>query len=119
MRQMIDEFKAATFRVTVNPVQIFKVNIIDRELALSAIVTVNQIDNRITDAPNARNMQLHRPSIHFHRFPALSEQMLISLIHVLNAKAHTASTRPMFSREVIGRAFGLIIRNQINSALTP
>ena len=119
VRQVIDQLEARAHRVLVHARQVFKVDVIDRKLVRPGVIAVDQIDDRITDAADARNVQLHRPGLHLHGLGALRQKMVIGLARIAHAETHAAGRRAMLARKIPGGGFRLIIGDQVDAALAP
>jgi len=113
---VIDQLEARTDRILVHARQIFEIDVVDIEIVAIAI---NQVNDRIADAANARNVQLARAGIHVHRLGALSQQMLVGLAGIADAKAHATGGRAMLAREIPCGGFRLVIGDEVDAALAP
>mmetsp|Transcript_25774 Transcript_25774/g.65581 ORF Transcript_25774/g.65581 Transcript_25774/m.65581 type:complete len:288 (+) Transcript_25774:1802-2665(+) len=116
VRQVIDQLEAGANRILVHTRQVFKVDVIDIEIVA---IAVDQVDDGIADAADAWNVQLARAGIHVHRLGALSQKVLVGLAGIAHAKAHAAGGWAMLTGEIPCRGFGLVIGDEVDTALAP
>ncbi|MNC35786.1 hypothetical protein D3C75_842810 [compost metagenome] len=114
MGQVVDQLEAGTLRMTVDALDEFEVDVVDRAAFAE---TVDQVDRRTADALDRRQAQLHRPGGAVYRLGAQLQGAGVGLVGVLHPEGHAAGRRAVLGGEVGGEALRLLVEDQVDVAL--
>src|SRR5258708_36383996 len=106
VRQMIDVGEADALWIALDAWKKLEVDVVD---AAAFAVAVDQIDQRIADALNRRDIELHRPDLVFHTPGAERQGALVGEGRVLHAKGDGADAGAVHAGEARGGALGLAV----------
>ena len=87
-------------------------------MALLTAPAVHQIDERVADALDGRDVQLHRAAMRSRTPRAEFERALVGFVGVLHAKADGADRRAVQAREALGERIGFGVDEEVHPALT-
>ena len=91
-----------------------EVDVVDRKAVFEAI---DQVNRRIADAVNRRELELHRPRGDVNRLRAEVQRLLVGRVRVAHPECEAARGRPVLIGEIIGEAFRLAINQKIDLSL--
>ena len=94
-----------------------EVDVVDGHAAALARIAVDEIDQRIADALDRRDVELHRPRVRLDAPRSLLDQLAVSLRGILDAECHGADRRPMDAREALREAVLFGIDDEVDVTL--
>src|SRR5207249_3862396 len=93
--EVIDDGKAGAARMLIDSWQGHEIDVVDRHSGAVARITIDEIDERVANALDRRNVELHRTRMRFHAPRALLGGLAKSRRGVLDAERHRANRRTM------------------------
>src|SRR5690606_7850764 len=114
--QVVDRVEAGARRVAFGAVLVDEVDVIDVQVLA---VAVDEVDQRMADAADGRDVELHYSRANVDRLRAALDRERVSLGRVAHPEPHSASRGAMFGGEIGGRAPRLVIGNEVDAALAP
>ena len=90
VRQVIDRDQPRALGMLVDAGKRHEVDIVNGNAAAVARIAIDQIDQRIADALDCRNAELHRPRVRFHSPRSLFDERMVGMRGVLDPKRHRA-----------------------------
>ena len=112
--QVIDVGEADALRIVIDPRQEFEIDVVDAALLA---VAVDQVDQRIADALDRRDVELHRPDLVLDTPGAERQRPLVGEGCVLHPEGDRADRRAVHARKALGEAVGLGIDDEVHVAL--
>src|SRR5450755_1490220 len=94
-----------------------EVDVVNRNAVAVDGIAIDQIDQRIADALDSRNVELHRPRMRLDSPRALLDQPPVGMRGVLDPERHGADRRAVYAREALGKAVLLGIDDEVDVAL--
>ena len=116
VRQVIDHVEATAFRMAVDTVEIFEIDVID---GLAVLETVDQIDRGAANALDGRQAQFGDAGFRFDRLGAFFQGEGIGLFGILHAEAHARRGWAVLGGEEGGGRARLVIDQEVDIALAP
>src|SRR5229473_1615992 len=114
VRQVIDVGEADALGIVLDAGQILEVDVVDRA---ALAVTVDQVDQRIADALDRRDIELHRPDLALDAPGAKRQRPLVGEGRVLDPERDGANAGAVHARETLGEAVLLGIDDEVDVAL--
>src|SRR5580704_11269195 len=115
VRQVIDVGEADALGSVLDAGQILEVDVVDRA---ALAVAVDEIDQRIADALDGRDVELHRPNLVLDAPGAERQSALVGEGRVPDPERDGANAGAMHAREALGEAVLLGVDNEVHVALT-
>src|SRR5439155_15452940 len=101
VRQVVDGRKPRSLRLWIDVGQRHEVDVVDRYTGSVAAIAVDQIDERISDALDRGDVELHRTGMGLDAPRALLGQFLISVSRILDPKRHRANRGAVHARKAL------------------
>ncbi|CAM2148565.1 hypothetical protein PT2222_200015 [Paraburkholderia tropica] len=124
VREMVDVGEAVADRILLGALDRHEIDVIDADVAnaarLRAVLAapaVDEIDQRVADALDGRNVQLHRAGFVVEAPCAQFERTLVGLGGVLHTKRDCADRRAVQAREALRERIGLAVDDEVDLAL--
>ena len=112
--QVVDVGQADAGGIAVDARQILEVDIVD---GAAIAITIDQIEQRIADALDGRDVELHRADLPLDAPGAERQGPLVGGAGVLHPQRDGADARPVHPREALGEALLLRVDDEIHVAL--
>ena len=124
VRQVVDVGEAVADRVRVRAGDRLEVDVIDADVAdgarLRAVLAapaVDEVDQRIADALDRRDVQLHRAGLVVEAPCAEFQRVLVRLRGILHAERDRADRRAVQAREALRERIGFGVDDEVDVAL--
>ena len=114
VRQVIDVGEADALRMAVDAGQEVEIDVID---AAALAIPVHQINQRIADALDGRNVELHRPHLVFHPPGAERQGALVGGGRILHPESDGADAGTVHAREALREALLLAVDDEVDVTL--
>lgn len=123
VRQVVDVGEAVADRVRVRAGDRLEVDVIDADVAdgarLRAVLAapaVDEVDQRIADALDRRDVQLHRAGLVVEAPCAEFQRVLVRLRGILHAERDRADRRAVQAREALRERIGFGVDDEVDVA---
>ena len=117
VRQMVDLREPGALGAALLAGQPSEVDVVDGQVAVVAGITVDQVDQRIADALDRRNVELHRPGLARHRPGAELDGAPVRGGGILDAKGDRTHARTVDARKGLRERVRLGVDDEIDIAL--
>jgi len=111
-------FKYRPARVLLGAGQRHEIDVVDRHAGAASRITVDEIDQRIADALDRRDVELHRSRVRFHAPGALLDGAPVRKRGIADAKRDGADRWTVHSRKGLREAARLGVDDEVDLALT-
>src|SRR6267154_5923134 len=114
VRQVVDVGEADALGAVLDAGQILEVDVVDRA---AIAIAVDQIDQRITDALDGRDIELHRPDLALDAPRTKRQGALVGRRRVADSERDGADAGPVHAREALGEAVLLGVDDEVHVTL--
>src|SRR5687768_5984338 len=122
---MIDKSQSTSRRIRLRIGDRLEVNVVDIDVPDSAgrrrvlaAPTVDEIEERVADALDCRNVELHRPRLRVKTPGAKFKCAAVRLRGIAYSKSNCANRRSVKSRKALRKGIGLGVDDEVHASLT-
>jgi len=114
VREVIDVGEADALGIMLDAGQVLEIDIVD---AAFVAIAIDQIDQRVADALDRRNVEFHRPDLVLDAPGAERDGALVGEGRVLHAEGDGADRRSVYAGKALRKAVRLGIDDEVHVAL--